>query len=567
MNPKKRLVRFLTLVSSLFFATSCSFNFNFSIKSESSPIASKEETSSLPIKLESSIEDSSEEPKGPKDLLKRQLSSNYHDYGQHNLANFSYCPSLGSPKLLVIPVWFTDTSSYAIEESHKEDVRSDIEAAFFGTKEETGWNSVKSYYETLSDGRLEFNGLVTEWWESGMSSQTAGASQNATLTLLNNAVDWYFSLPDAEPRTSFDLDGDGYLDAVTLIYGAPDHQSLYYDWDSSNNSGYDNLWAYCSWSQGRSNIENPTANAFLWASYDFMYDRSKGYERTGVRYYGGGDTSHVEIDAHTFIHETGHLLGFNDYYDYSQQYNPAGGFSMQDENVGSHDPYSAMAAGWVDPILPNESMILTINPFQDEGHDLILLTNAWNGDNSPFDEYILLELYTPTGLNELDATYSYRNQYPQGPSEPGIRVWHVDSRLVKGRVLLNGSSVTFSSTPLTDPTIDGCYLMQTNTSYSSRNPSAFASYGSVLGQSYADYNLLQLIKNDTSATYKTRYGTNVSNNDLFGDGSLFNMSRYNKQFVHGNELNCNDYLGWQFDVTINETDDGVTATINLTKAN
>lgn len=564
----KKLVRFFTLFASLFLAASCSFKFSTSSIEKTDTTESKQEevTSSL-VSNESSIEESSEEPADPKDQLKRRLSSTYHDYGQHNLANFSYCPSIGSPKLLVIPVWFTDSSSYAIQASHKEDVRSDIETAFFGTKEETGWNSVKSYYKTLSDGRLEFTGVVTDWWECGMSSKTAGSSQSSTLTLLNNAVNWYFANSTAEDRYEFDIDIDGYLDAVMLIYAAPDYASLYYDWDSSNNSGYENLWAYCSWAQNIADEEEPSVNAFLWASYDFMYGQEKAYERTGVRYYGGGDTTGCDIDAHTFIHETGHLFGFSDYYDYSQQYNPAGGFSMQDENVGCHDPYSAMAAGWVDPIIPTETCTLTINPFQDEGHDLILLTNAWNGDNSPFDEYLLLELYTPTGLNELDSTYIYKDQYPKGPTQSGIRLWHVDSRLVKGRVSMNGSSVTFSNSPFTDPTTDGCYLMQSNTSYNSRSPSTFSSYGNVLGTSYADYNLLQVIKNSTTATYKTKYGTNLSGSDLFGDGSTFNMSLFNKQFVDGNELNCKDYLGWKFDVTINGTGTDVTATIELTRGN
>lgn len=548
------------LATSLFFASSCTFNPGSLISSKPLPSGNKEsETSQSESSLPLSEEQSSQiDSNNPNKDLKRKLSSTYHEYGQHNIANHRFMPSIGSPKLLIVPVWFTDSGTAAIYPSHKEDVRSDIELAFFGTEEETGWNSVNSYYKTLSDERLNIGGVVTEWWECGISSETAGASQNATASLVLEAVSWYFAKEDAEPRESFDFDNDGYLDGVVLVYGAPDYRS-------SRNYEAENLWAYCSWLQTQSNVEAPTPNNFLWASYDFMYNGNDAFYRAG-RYYGGGDSTNCEVDAHTFIHESGHMIGFNDYYDYSQQYNPAGGFSMQDENVGSHDPYSALAAGWVDPIIPFESTTVALRPFQNKNHDLILLTNAWNGDNSPFDEYLLLEFYTPTGLNEFDSTHRYNWAYPLGPSESGIRLWHVDSRLIKGRVSLNGASVTWNNRPFTDPETDGCYLMMSNTSLNSRYPDYFSAYGSVLGTSYADYNFLQLIKNNENATYRTAYGTNISNDDLFGDGSSFTMAKYSKQFVHGNQLNCKDYLGWAFEVEIDGEGEDAVAYVTLTKA-
>lgn len=569
MKLKKSHARVLILSSVLFFATSCTISFSSSSRPKRS---SKEESSrvesenpSNPLSSEAGVSSSTQEesssmidPENPNKDLKRQLSSTYHEYGEHNIANFRYIPSIGSPKLLVVPVWFTNSSSVAINSAHKDDVREDIETAFCGTEEDTGWNSVKTYYQTLSDERCNLTPIVTDWWECGIDSSSAASSQSTTATLVQGAVDWYFSQPDAEPRESFDLDQDGYLDGVMLVYAAPDYRS-------SRSYENENLWAYCSWLPTTASVATPAPKAFLWASYDFMYGSGDAYTRTG-RYYGGGDSSHVEIDAHTFIHETGHMFGFNDYYDYSQQYNPAGGFSMQDENVGSHDPYSAMAAGWVDPIIPFDSTTISIRPFQNKNHDLILITNAWNGDNSPFDEYLLLELYTPTGLNELDATYTYNYAYPKGPSDCGIRLWHVDSRLVKGRVSLNGASVTWSSVPYTDPELDGCYLMQSNTSYNSRYPEYFQSYGNVLGTSYADYNFLQLIRNNENASHRTSYGTNISNDDLFKDGSSFTMAAYSKQFVNGVKLNCKDYLGWAFDVEIDGTGEDAIATISLTKA-
>ena len=140
--------------------------------------------------------------------------------------------------------------------------------------------------------------------------------------MVTKAAKWYFDNNSSDSRRNYDKDGDGYLDGVMLIYGAPDYSCL-------ENDNYSNLWAYCYWVQEESekNTTNPGSNAFFWASYDFMYSSDKSRTRTGKTNYGGGDTSHCNIDAHTYTHEMGHMFGLEDYYDYSGQFQPAGGFS------------------------------------------------------------------------------------------------------------------------------------------------------------------------------------------------------------------------------------------------
>ena len=56
--------------------------------------------------------------------------------------------------------------------------------------------------------------------------------------------------------------------------------------------------------------------------------------------------SHVIVDSHTFRHESGHIFGLEDLYDYSGNYLPMGGFTLQVNNLGDHDPYSRLALGW-----------------------------------------------------------------------------------------------------------------------------------------------------------------------------------------------------------------------------
>ena len=50
-------------------------------------------------------------------------------------------------------------------------------------------------------------------------------------------------------------------------------------------------------------------------------------------------------------------------------------------------------------------------------------------NHSPFDEYLLIEFYTPTGLNEKDSLAKYAGVYPQMFQTNGIKIYHIDSRL------------------------------------------------------------------------------------------------------------------------------------------
>ncbi len=467
-------------------------------------------------------------------LNKTKLQYTYKDYMTHNIYTLDNCPLQGSPKLLVVPVWFTDSGDY-IPSSKKAKVREDIQKAYFGSDSDTGWKSVSGYYSQLSEGKLKLDGVVTDWYNCGMSStefysETAGADN--TCDLVTKAVSWYQSTYGVSSMSSFDSDHNGYLDGVMLIYGSPDAEAM--------SSAGGNMWAYCFWlQQPNGDINNPIPNVFFWASYDFMYSAGDGYEWEGPSY-GSGDTNHCNIDTHTYIHEMGHVLGLEDYYDYSYQCNPAGGFSMQDCNVGSHDPYSAMAYGWVDPIIPTETCKLELKPFQDSGHDLVLLSNH-TVVNSPFDEYLLVEFYSPTGLNAFDVANKYKTYYPQGPDKYGIRLWHVDARLT-----YEISEDIYSKQLVTEPKAGRAYTHAfSNTYYSKNNPSS-NDYASLLGEEYSDYDILHLIRYAKNAKHKT--GNNFSSIDLFSKGYSFSMDSHKSQFVNTGKLDSGETLGWSFKV-------------------
>ena len=98
-----------------------------------------------------------------------------------------------------------------------------------------------------------------------------------------------------------------------------------------------------------------------------------------------------------------------------------GGADMMDYTVGDHNPFTKIILDWVDPIIvSNQSTTITINSFTETG-DVILVSPNWN--SSYFDEYFLIEYYTPTNLNEIHA--GYNGLY----SISGIRIIHVNAQI------------------------------------------------------------------------------------------------------------------------------------------
>ena len=291
----------------------------------------------------------------------------------------------------------------------------------------------------------------------------------------------------------------------------------------------------------------------MWASYDFMYGANTAISHTGRNHYKG-NTDYCLLDTHTYIHEVGHILGVEDYYDYSKQVSPVGGFTMQDNNVGGHDPFSVMAYGWASPYVPTESCRIKIYPFQDN-NDVILLTPNWNSVNSVFDEYLLLELYTPTGLNAFDTAHRYaphgEGLYPSGSGDTGIRVWHVDARLCPKNT--SGKWVDNFFSDVEHPPIS-CFDKSTafTNTYKERGvdtPHMSKVYS--VNNNYENFDLLRLIRKASGVELRTK--AMFSSADLFYEGDSFDMDTYGSQFAYksffGGEQNVLDsgaQLGWSF---------------------
>ena len=420
-------------------------------------------------------------------LSKTHLDYDVTDYTVNSPVSVTALPHHGELKSLVVPVRMTDSNNYI---SNYENVREDIRKCFFGSNEEIGWRSVKTYYEEESLNEITYNGVVSEVYDDNHDSSYYYEGPN-TVTLKNNIIDWYFANHPEEDIKSYDVNHDGYFDSLNLVYLVPDAVSLGIGRESAPG-----LWGMVKNQRDKMpNVESPVADSYFWVSYDFMYPtKDIALERTGKSNYSQPNmhTTHGEIlEPRTFIHEVGHMFGIDDYYSYSEDdIFFAGHANMQTLNMMGHDPYSTMLYNWTEPYIPETSTTITIGDFQ-KNHDVILLTPSWNNDNSPFDEYFLIDLYVPdSGLNEFDATIKKPIYSPDGKHEDidtvGVRIWHVDARIATASSLYTDI--------VTNPTLEKVSKI-TDNSYGSYNSDSLAQYDRFME--------LQLVRNELNYDYVT----------------------------------------------------------------
>ena len=331
-------------------------------------------------------------------------------------------PSTGNIDCLVVPVQFPDTQAITSADLEK------LNKAFNGTAADTGWQSVSSYYALSSYNKLNLNYDI--WGVNiGTSGNVFTASHDSTYynnynqtvdvgdytytqygdeVILLEVLEWLEGQIDL---TKYDTNNDGCIDAVYLIYSADvDYQS-----DSSI------YWAYVTWYSGNRQFDGIDAYYYLFAGFDFMdedADRADGTEYSGT-------IEGLNINASTYIHETGHLMGLDDYYDYDMTVGSGeglGGADMMDYTVGDHGVYSKIMLGWITPTVVTESKTFTIEPSTTSGDCLLVMLDF---DNSYFSEYLLIDLYSATGLNALHA--SQANSYLYDGASYGVRIYHVSS--------------------------------------------------------------------------------------------------------------------------------------------
>ncbi len=311
---------------------------------------------------------------------------------------FNTLDTTGNQKVLVVPVVFEGENDFTDNDIDR------LNKSFFGTEADTGWESVKTYYEESSSNRLSLSGEVgaTLYLDVSTSFAIANVKNGNVSAVSQYAISDLYKSYSKKTLQDYDLNGDGYVDSVAFIY--------------SNNYDYDEFWAYVDYTGEYPNEDKPTVCVYMWASYTFLNDSS------------------LKIDTHTYIHEFGHILGLDDYYSYDQNgWDPSGSLEMQSHNVGDQGGYSKVTNGWNDVIYVNgknsksgDSINIEIDTTALKDGDLILINDKWN--YSTLGEYILIEYYTPAGLNEYSAS-GVNEDYNIMYTESGLRIYHIDSRV------------------------------------------------------------------------------------------------------------------------------------------
>ena len=454
--------------------------------------------------------------------------------------NTQILPSEGNVNLLVIPVLIPgySTFSYAgfdedMSDSERLDqVKNDLESAFFADEEETGFQSVSSYYREASLGKLNLNGEVTDWFDLEAELGITTPSEitiNATYEIVEAAVQWAFG-EQGYVSSQYDSDADGFYDGIWFIYSAEDYAKGGPLTDDRN------YWAYTSW--GNQDKEGDPSrrlyyyNLFGWASYDFMYEG-----------YGKG-----KIDAHTYIHETGHFLGLNDYYSERMMYNPVGKIDMMDGNIGDLNSYSKLLLGWANPYIVYGNAELTIGDI-DNQCVIVMPDGAEETEEfDPFSEYLLLDLYSPTGFLKQEIN----NPIPDRPAIPettGIRIYHIDNRRFKTHYDEGiGDYVTVSDdgTALKD---NEHYILPIT------NSIGFNQYQSALNldPSVYPYDEIRLIEKDKDNTFSS--GGYQIESTYFYEGDTFKVEDYADFFLNAPYLDNGESMSALIGITnIEEVD-------------
>ena len=456
----------------------------------------------------------------PETYIENTTAYTLADYfNNHHSGRYYPLPKEGTVHMLVIPVWFTNSTSF-FNTDQKEEIIADLDYVFNADRSGNECYSVKSFYETESKGKLKLNITISDFYESNTSSKVYGDTVqtdiNKTHSLADSAINWYFNKNTNESISDYDANNDGLVDAVTLLYAA-NYYGTIGDQNGTTAFQFKNT-------EGSSHRYNNGSFSPIGGIYGFNKNSTTmGKDVKDLSSYY--PSYYFLTGAKTIIHETGHMFGMDDLYEDNHaqtKYYPAGRFTMQASDLGGHDPYQMNLVGWSKPQIYDASnyeigdeVVVKIEDFITTGNN-ILLTREMNEHNSLFDEYMLLELLDNVGLNYYQGSFNTNVSF----SDPGIRLWHVNS-------ILEDYTTKNDTTEINDNHV-------VNLKYSNYDQSS-------------EYDLLHWIRNNPEEPYNT-VSTVKNSYGLFKSGDSFDMDTYKSQFVNNGLLDNKEKLGWEFTV-------------------
>jgi len=493
----------------------------FCLKDEYHPldISSKQlmEEEDLTMNLNISNTTKSNEDKGYLSPDEIDISYDLHEFSNTNsYINWRYMPSKGDVPLLIVPVVIPTYEELATCATY-----SAITKAFNGSSSDLNFESVHSYYYKSSYGQLDLHTTITDYYylstdsdKFNILSSIEDATNQSQLVcdLGQDCLNWAEKTYNLD-LTEYDYDKNGTIDGIWMVYIHP---------YTSRGSLY---WAFSGYASTTPNIEKPTVSNYGWIGYEFIL---------GEYSYDYDNNPDVGCDAHVVIHETGHMLGLNDYYDTNKineeanLNNPLGNIDIMASDIGDQNPYSKMMLGWIKPYIVYGNADISLKTFQskdqvilipDDNKDLSSFTKLENGKYqiNIFDEYLVLDYYTKKGLNEQD----YPSYNVKTPTDSGLRIYHTDARLAK----VSQENGTYIPTLLDDPSsclsYEGkdLYRVITNTLYETFTTS--------------DENKFDEIRWISTNKTKMYANTSLENRIFTNVNDTFKIESDNPQFING----------------------------------
>ncbi|MDR2867144.1 MAG: hypothetical protein LBV55_00575 [Acholeplasmatales bacterium] len=311
---------------------------------------------------------------------------------------FTGLPNVGKYDVLVVPIDFSNVRYNEIQ-------LDDLNLVFNGSSAQTGWESVASYYYKSSSGQLD---LTFDFAEVYHSANPTYHYQMMGQRGANQVINEYLGSSPNVDFSAYDHNDDNYVDSIIFVY--------------SNAQNYDikPWWAWCEVLKDTKINNNLNVGFIQWISYNFINLKYGGF--------------HPNVNAETYIHETGHLLGLLDYYT-NNNTEPTGGLDMMARNIGDHTAVSKMLLNWISPKDYGMGVSVNLRDYALSGDFLII---PYNNDFKVFGEYYILLNYQPTGLYEgaKNSHFGYNGQ--------GVMLYHIDARLAfnpynQFRIFLNNN--------------------------------------------------------------------------------------------------------------------------------
>lgn len=410
----------------------------------------------------------------------------------------SFSENIGSMNVLVVPIVWSDQQDRATEENLqliRQALGDVLDENFLVTNyapADTATHSLTSYFQTASYGQLNVRSFVTDWYQ--FDASYADMRDQEWQSEYEQILQWIKErYPNLDLR-QFDGDSDGILDEIIFINSG----------DMEGYSGYTRFGFSGSYRMVLSYGDRETAGTGT-------------PEEPGIYHYVNipmGDLfddktigTAENLTTSILNHEFGHSLGLQDYYDQGDKgLGFLGGYDMQDSNAGDWNVYSKFAAGWLAPTVvekedfgTKESLSFTLRSSALSADALVIPACGYDYNGTPFDEYLMIDLFTPEGLHERDcAWYGLQDSV-------GVRIYHVSDLMERTE-----------NKNVNPPQTFGMWHYQNNSS-------------SVWSEKFGMHKLEIL-----SATGKNQFSVrDYSAQDLFAAGSSFRAEDFTEFFYKG----------------------------------